>query len=820
MAQPKTRNKPRSASRISPFIILVTLSVITIITTLSINHFLGILKEQPQETVPDEQVERLLNDLPLATTSFNRPTFPLHQIFGDKPIWGSLNSGHYFGLKLSSPGSLETSLMWFNNQLDQDNRLRIRHLCDQNDGLKTYGWTRHDFYTFGEQIIEDGRYRLFTSFIKQDEQSLGFEAQISVEFLAERLNPISILHYVAINRKEDSFKTNLLNSHPKRGDKVFGVEGYTQDVGEFSMDYVLESDPDSLIYVGSHSGFVDHNKFTIANYFMQHMRSIEISHSNIIGFTKKKLPIERTQVANIQALQLVFTNSSTFRIKFNPNLPLVTTEVNNYDALLDERRRSFDDKFKRTFPLEDLKLKVNMSEELIDKASKLALSNMIGSIGYFYGLSFVSNAQNPNKVAPYGPIQLLTAVPSRSFFPRGFLWDEGFHNLVISRWDPSISNKIIESWYSIMNINGWIPREVILGLESMRRVPQEFLVQRITDANPPSMFLALEEMLNSETLEESTLESIYPKLKQWYIWFNTTQKGPQATTYRWLGRDELSVTMLNPKTLASGLDDYPRASHPSPLEYHVDLRCWMALASRTLAKISKRVHDIEFETLLSTDAQLLSDNELLNRLHWSDKHRMYCDFGFDTARAELVWVTKTRQSQSGRFETYRVLERHSTGKPEFGCVPEFGYVSLFPFLFKLLDPESDKLGILLDRLSDPEEVWSPYGIRSLSKSSRYYNKYNTEHDKPYWRGAIWMNLNYLILTSLKHYSQLEGPFKDRSADLFIGLKENIVFNVLDEFSKSNYFWENYDDQTGRGRGSHPFNGWSSLTLLKMSSYLD
>ena len=72
---------------------------------------------------------------------------------------------------------------------------------------------------------------------------------------------------------------------------------------------------------------------------------------------------------------------------------------------------------------------------------------------------------------------------------------------------------------------------------------------------------------------------------------------------------------------------------------------------------------------------------------------------------------------------------------------------------RLLPADSPQLAAQLQHLK-AGGMWTPFGLRSLSLSSSLYGKRNTEHDPPYWRSPVWINLNFLVLASLKHYSQV------------------------------------------------------------------
>lgn len=296
----------------------------------------------------------------------------------------------------------------------------------------------------------------------------------------------------------------------------------------------------------------------------------------------------------------------------------------------------------------------------------------------------------------------------------------------------------------------------------------------------------------------------------WFSWFNTTQKGIVPGSYRWRGRDTMTNRELNPKTLTSGLDDYPRASHPTDNERHVDLRCWIAVAADTLSRLA---------TLLGRDgfkyeqtAEFLSDQTFLDKLHWSEYTQTYADYGYHTDAVTLRRPKPSPRSQTQSLEMVRVTLKH----PEYRLVDTtFGYVSLFPFLLQLLEPQSPRLLKILTDLDNPNLLWTEFGLRSLSKSSPLYMKRNTEHDPPYWRGQIWININFLAVRALNFYAKKEGPYQEQAEKLYKKLRENIIKNISKQYYKTGFIWEQYNDKTGEGSGCRPFTGWSALVVMMM-----
>ncbi|KAJ5887656.1 FAD dependent oxidoreductase [Penicillium taxi] len=725
----------------------------------------------------------------------------------------------------------------------------FRHTCEQNEGMAGYGWDEYDIRKGGRQTIHDAgnSLDLTIDFIKvpggQHGGSWGFRVKGVPRDDADPDQPISIVFYTSLEGlgQVGVDPDSISNEPALEGDVKF--TGYTSELGDFSID--VTAGPESNAYFEhDHPSFDDKplgkglvlsatfppNQLWQAKGIMFSEMKKEVDESiQKYGETAPPPPAQLFTIkhapgqGNMHLVQKVFTGSFEFDVLFSSGSApkVVTSETITKE--LKQVSLSFSDRFNQALapqaPFD--------SAEYVE-FSKAMLSNLVGGIGFFHGDDVVdrsnddayreedegfweetAEARAAAKPVFEGPKDLFTCVPSRPFFPRGFLWDEGFHLLPVLEYDSDVALDIIKSWFHLMDEDGWIAREQILGMEARSKVPAEFTVQYPHYANPPTLFMALEafmdkvtsnESIQTESLDNSDatealrsatlrnpeiahayLRSFYPLMKKHWAWYRSTQQGDITSYdreaystkegYRWRGRSVQHI-------LTSGLDDYPRAQPPHPGELHVDLISWMGMMTRTLRRIAQNLGEEDDAEDFAVHENAITRN--IDDLHWDETEQTFCDATIDEFE-----------------ESVHVCHK--------------GYVSIFPFLTGMLGPDSPRLKPILDLISDPEELWSDYGIRSLSKKNKHYG---TEEN--YWRSPIWVQINYLVLRNLHAIATVPGPQQEKSRDTYSKLRKNLVENVFQEWKRTGFAWEQYNPETGNGQRTQHFTGWTSMVVNIMS----
>ncbi|KAJ2254706.1 Processing alpha glucosidase I [Coemansia sp. RSA 455] len=251
---------------------------------------------------------------------------------------------------------------------------------------------------------------------------------------------------------------------------------------------------------------------------------------------------------------------------------------------------------------------------------------------------------------------------------------------------------------------------------------------------------------------------------------------PSKAGYRWHG-------CMENHTLTSGLDNYPWALVLSTGKLHVDLYLWVAYMTRLNAELSPTMGDAELESHL----------EMLDKIHWNVQENMYCNV------------------MTGICKDYDKLKDEDEGLERvFVC--HHRYISLFPMLLGLVPPDLKKLGHILSMIEDPEELWTEFGVWSLSKHDEFYGQ-----GKNYWWGPILININYLILSSLHcNYMGIEEPYQEQAQSIYTRLCDNLITNVFEQYQSSRFFWEQYNPEDGTGQCTHLFTGWTALIVLVMA----
>ena len=125
------------------------------------------------------------------------------------------------------------------------------------------------------------------------------------------------------------------------------------------------------------------------------------------------------------------TTNSTVRYQYSAVIgcPDVHGAATSLDQGIPALTSAFAARFKSVFP-------TPLANQTTEKFSQAVTSNLLGGIGYFYGSSIEDRGfayewddedgemEDQESKGPKltEPRELLTATPSRSFFPRGFYW--------------------------------------------------------------------------------------------------------------------------------------------------------------------------------------------------------------------------------------------------------------------------------------------------------------------------------------------------------------------------------------------------------------
>ena len=174
----------------------------------------------------------------------------------------------------------------------------------------------------------------------------------------------------------------------------------------------------------------------------------------------------------------------------------------------------------------------------------------------------------------------------------------------------------------------------------------------------------------------------------------------------------------------------------------------------------------------------------------------------------------------------------------------------------------DRLTRILERVLDPEQFLSPFGIRSLSKYHRdhpyTYHVGHEEYSVGYlpsesrnrmfggnsnWRGPVWFPMNFLLVEALNAYSRFLGdtlmvddptgsgdpiPLSQAADDLARRLASifvrgadgrRAVFGGNDYFQNDPHwrdlvpFYEYFDGDDGHGMGASHQTGWTATVAL-------
>ena len=341
-----------------------------------------------------------------------------------------------------------------------------------------YGWDEYDVRTGGRQTIHDAGngVDVITEFVKIPGGSHGGSWAVRVKGNPRPGSPPNLVSTVMFYAGMEGFGSiGVRNEDDELGiEGNLVLEGSSSELGDFTLE--ITKGPDSNKHpLPTHPSYADKpldrtivtslqvpedDLWKVKSLMFTRMKEVIDGYVDKYGNENPPPPWatftipNEIQEGNLHIMQKVFEGPFEFDIIYSSSSAETPVTSDSLGTMFARTTDSFSERFSSLFTP-----KAPFAGSKYLSFAKSMFSNLIGGIGYFHGDEIVDRSYAPEyeeenegfwqetadargrvgAVRLEGPAELFTCIPSRPFFPRGFLWDEGFHLIPVAEWDMDLT---------------------------------------------------------------------------------------------------------------------------------------------------------------------------------------------------------------------------------------------------------------------------------------------------------------------------------------------------------------------------------------------
>jgi len=372
---------------------------------------------------------------------------------------------------------------------------------------------------------------------------------------------------------------------------------------------------------------------------------------------------------------------------------------------------------------------------------------------------------DPAGVLPY---PFLTPGYGAEYTDRIYCWDN--HHMCMRfalAGKPEYLKWNLDNFLYHQSRNGHVPNIVSLRDGLMREIPcfhaMPFLAQGAL-------------MYVSQTQDMEWLEEVFGKLIRYIEYFETSMCAPHGL-FKWTmaymcGFDnDAATTFFLPDTVIP-----------------VDINAWIYMEYLAASKLARLLENPKKQKEYSDKALAL--RKAVNDVLWMEEESSYAIYNLCECRNMLHYEHK-HAAEGGRFAFQ-------------SCS------NLIPLYARMASREQAER-MLRKYVMSEDHFLSPYGIRSLSRSSDYYNNAVLANPPRYgghfwmtcsnWQGPVWSPICYFMFNALLHYG-----LRDEAKEV----ADRIVRAMASVLEKQGALSENIHAETGRPGYCYKMGSWNIL----------